>query len=209
MRSLGHLLQAARRRLFLDRAGYGRPLPREVLDREYATGAWAHFHEGPELPRQILLAGLVARFHPAAAVLDIGCGSGALAAQLQPFQPRRYLGLDLSPVGLDLARKLALRGCEFVEGDFERWRPEEKFEAIVFNESVGYAQDAGALLEGFIPSLTPDGHLLVSYYRSGNWQALWRRIDRVARSVASVTLSNPLGQSWDVCVLEPKSRLPS
>jgi SAM-dependent methyltransferase len=198
------LISRIHRRLFLDPAGYGRPLPREVLDGEYRSGAWSHFDALAERPRQLLVAGLAASLHPRPRVLDVGCGSGLLASLLQPHQPQRYLGIDLSGEGLARARALAVPQAEFLAEDFETWRPAEIFDVIILSECVGYARDPGALVSGLLPALAADGHFLVSYYRSGHWEALWRRIEAVASVISATTLSNPQGQTWDIKTLQPR-----
>jgi SAM-dependent methyltransferase len=196
------LITRIRRKLFLDRAGYGRPLPREVLDGEYRGGAWAHFDAPAELPRQLLVAGLAGSLHPRPRVLDVG--SGLMAALLQPHQPARYLGIDLAEEGLARARARAVPGAEFLAADFEEWRPAPgAFDVIILSECAGYAHDPGALVRHLLPGLAAGGHVLVSHYRSGHWAALWARLEAAAAVVSASTLANPQGQTWDIKVLQP------
>ncbi|MEN9662533.1 MAG: hypothetical protein RL324_1482 [Verrucomicrobiota bacterium] len=202
------LFTRLRRKFLLEPAGYGRPLPKEILDGEYRGGAWSHFHAPAELPRQLLVAGLAGKLHPQPRVLDVGCGSGLMAKLLQPHQPRRYLGIDLSDEGLTLARALALPGAEFRAENFETWRPAETFDIIILSECVGYARDPGALVQALLPALAPGGHLIISYYRSGHWKALWRRIEAGATVQTTTTLANPEGQTWDIKVLQSRPPQP-
>jgi trans-aconitate methyltransferase len=204
-----NLLSRLRRKFILDPAGYGRPLSREVLDGEYRGGAWAHFDSLAEQPRQLLVAGLAGTLHPRPRVLDIGCGSGLMARLLQPHQPARYLGIDLSEEGLARARALALPGAEFRAADFETWRPAETFDVLILSECVGYAHDPGALVGGLLPALAAGGHVIVSYYRSGHWEALWRRVEAVTTVLTTTTLSNPQGQTWDIKLLQPPGTPPA
>jgi SAM-dependent methyltransferase len=204
-----NLISRLRRKFILDPAGYGRPLSREVLDGEYRGGAWAHFDSLAERPRQLLVAGLAGTLHPRPRVLDIGCGSGLMAQLLQPYQPARYLGIDLSEEGLARARALGLPGAEFLAASFETWRPAETFDVVILSECVGYARDPGALVGGLLPALAGGGHAIVSYYRSGHWEALWRRIEAAATVLSTTTLSNPQGQTWDIKLLQPRAGTPS
>jgi SAM-dependent methyltransferase len=192
-----------RRRFLLEPAGYGRPIDRTALDGEYRSGAWAHFHELPELPRQSVIVGYVTQLHPHPAILDLGCGSGRLAQLFQPHPFRRYLGVDLSGEGIRMARGLSLDRCEFAEGDFETWRPAEKFDVIIFSECIGYARDPGALVAGFLPWLEAGGTVVISHFRFGHWQAHWRRIAPHARTFAATTVANANGQTWDIRLLRP------
>jgi trans-aconitate methyltransferase len=200
------LLTRLKYKYFEAPAGYGRPIPREAADAEYASGAWRHFHELPELARQAVIVVTVSQLHQNPAVLDVGCGSGKLAQLFQPYPCRRYLGVDFSTEGIRLARTLGLKGCEFVEGDFTTWRPKEMFDVIIFSECLGYAPDPGALTVAFLPFLMPVGQMIVSHFRFGHWQAFWRRLARHLRTLESTTLTNARGQTWDVKVLQPAGR---
>lgn len=197
------ILQRLRQKFILGPAGYGRPLDREVLDREYLTGAWDHFRQPPELARQILVAGLAAHWHPQPRILDVGCGSGRFAELLQPHRPARYLGVDKSPAGLAIARQLGLPGCEFVEGDLETWMTDERFDVIVLNEVLGYMSDPAKVMGPLAQALAPDGHLIASVFRSGHWQALWRRTEQVVTCLHATTVTNDRQQTWDIRVLQP------
>jgi len=197
------LVTRLRHRLLLAPAGYGRPVDQAAVDGEYRSGAWAHFHQLPELPRQSVIVGYVTTLHPNPAILDIGCGSGRLAQLFQPHPFRRYLGVDLSAEGIRLARKLKLGRCEFVEGNFETWRPVEKSDVIIFSECIGYAIDPGALVASFLPSLEPGGTVVISHFRFGHWQAHWRRVEQHLKVFEATTVANDRGQTWDIRLLRP------
>lgn len=183
--------------------GFGRPIPPAALDGEYLSGAWAHFHQLPELPRQSVIVGYVSQLHKQPAILDIGCGSGRLAQLFQSHPTRRYLGVDLSGEGIRMARALNLAGCEFTEGNFETWRPAEKFDVIIFSECIGYADDPGAMVAGFLPWLAPGGTVVISHFRFGHWAAHWRRVEKHLAVFEATTVANDRGQTWDIKLLRP------
>jgi SAM-dependent methyltransferase len=192
-------------KLVRDRAGYGRPVPKEALDGEYSSGHWDHFFGFAELPRNLVLAGAVHHFYPRPAVLDVGCGSGRLAEAFRLYPFSRYLGVDLSSEGVARARKLGLPGVEFLEGNYETWRPEGRFEAIIFNECIGYARDPAATLGAFAPHLTPDGRFFLSHFRFGSYAAQWRRMDAVCETEHATAVMSPEGQIWDIKILRPRA----
>lgn len=198
-----NLLARLLRKFLLQPAGYGHPISADVADGEYRSGAWAHFHHPTELPRQQAVVDYILHCHTRPTILDLGCGSGRLAQLLQPHQFHQYLGVDLSPEGLRQACALGLSRSEFIEGNFETWRPGKKFDVIVFNECLGYAHDPGATIAAFLPWLRPGGAVVVSYYRSGNWVALWRRIERHTVRIQETTVTNRQGQIWDIRLLRP------
>lgn len=193
-----------RRKFLLAPAGYGRPIPKDVLDNEYTSGSWAHFRELPELARQSVIVGAVTSLFPNPSILDLGCGSGRLAQLFSPHPFRRYLGVDISTAGLKLARELNLSRCDFIEGDFETWRPAEKFDVIMFSECIGYATDPGEVTAAFAEHLTPGGIVVISHFRFGYWQAHWRRVERRLAVFDSTTVTNLRGQTWDVKLLWPR-----
>jgi trans-aconitate methyltransferase len=188
-----------------DPAGYGRPIPKESLDREYSSGHWDHFFGFDELPRNLVIAGVVQHFFPRPAVLDLGCGSGRLATVFQRYPFSRYLGVDLSSEGVARARALGLPAMEFTEGNYETWRPEGRFEAIIFNECIGYARDPGATLAAFRGSLAEGGLFFLSHYRFGNYAAQWRRMEQVCEVAAATAVMSPAGQIWDIKILRPRA----
>ncbi len=182
--------------------GGGKPVPETALDAEYSSGNWDHFFDGRELPRYETLTGLI-RAHAAQPprLLDVGCGSGRLAAQFSPGELGAYLGVDLSGEGLQRAEQLGLADARFFHGDFETWRPGEAWDVIVFNEVIGYARDPGVTVAAFLPALAPGGVLIVSLYRWGNHAAIWRRIGRNATVLKSLEAGGPASVIWDIKVL--------
>lgn len=200
---LARLLHHAKRRFIDGPRGLGRPIDKEALDNEYRSGNWEHFFSYDELPRQLVLAGSIHHFHPGGSVLDLGCGSGRLAQLSSPYGFSRYLGVDISSEGIAKARALGLPGVEFMEASFETWRPPEKFDAISFNECIGYAHDPGAILQAFAPHLQPGGHFFISHHRFGNTAAQWRRMESFCTVCASTAVMGAKGNIWDIKVLQP------
>lgn len=190
-----------------DPAGYGRPVPREALDREYRSGAWDHFFGFDELPRHLVLAGAIHHFFPETpAVLDVGCGSGRLATVFRHYPFSRYLGVDVSGEAVARARALGLPRMEFTEGNYETWRPAGRFEAIAFNECIGYAQDPAATLAAFAAHLQPGGRFFVSHFRFGRHRAQWRRMESVCAVTHATSVMSADGrQVWDIKVLQPRA----
>jgi SAM-dependent methyltransferase len=188
-----------------DPSGYGRPVPTAALDAEYREGRWEHFFSFDELPRNLIIAGTVHQLFKEPAVLDIGCGSGRLAEVYRVYPFRRYVGVDVSREGLAKARKLNLPRVEWVEANYESWRPDTQFDAIIFNECIGYAADPVATLAAFARHLAPDGRFILSHYRFGSYAAQWRRMASVCDTLHATAVMSPQGQIWDIKVLSPKS----
>jgi trans-aconitate methyltransferase len=189
-----------------DPAGFGRPVPVDALDNEYRSGHWDHFFGFSELPRNLVLAGSIHHCFPdKPAVLDLGCGSGRLAATFRHYPFSRYLGVDVSAAGIERAKALALPNMEFGVGNYETWRPEGRFDAIAFNECIGYAQDPAATLAAFSAHLNPGGLFFLSHFRFGNYAAQWRRMAGVCDTVEATSVTDASGdKTWDIRILRPR-----
>jgi len=190
-----------------DPAGFGRPVPVDALDHEYRSGSWDHFFGFSELPRNLVLAGIINHCFPQnPAVLDLGCGSGRLATVFKNYPFSRYLGVDVSAAGIERATALALPHMEFRVGNYETWRPDGQFDAIAFNECIGYAQDPAATLAAFSAHLKPGGLFFLSHFRFGSYAAQWRRMAGVCDTVEAAAVTDASGdKTWDIKVLRPRA----
>lgn len=202
------MLTRAWRRLFFTlhgrRAGLGRPVPVEALDREYATGHWDHFFGPEERARHDALIELILAVHARPRLLDLGCGSGRLVSLLPADALADYLGVDVSAEGLRRARALALPPPRdrFEQHDFEAWTPARgAYDVITFNECLGYAPDPLRTARRFAAALAPGGAVIVSHFRSGNHEAFWRRLARDFAFPLKREATNTRGQTWDLRVL--------
>ncbi|MCC6765363.1 MAG: class I SAM-dependent methyltransferase [Deltaproteobacteria bacterium] len=130
-------------------------------------------------------ARLAAELAGCRATLDVGCGSGGLAAAMRAAGVPEVWGLDPSPYLLQLAAR-AHRGIRFVQGLAERTGfPAQRFEGIgacfLFHELPPRAADA-ALVE-LHRILVPGGRLVIAepsptQFRVRAWRALARREGR-------------------------------
>jgi len=191
-------------RLFHAPRGGGKPVSAAALDEEYRSGNWDHFTGPSEQARHEILLELIYAQGGKPAILDLGCGSGRLAAMLDPERISEHLGLDLSVEGLARARKLDLPHGQFQHGNFETWRPEKLYDLITFNECLGYATHPAITAATFADYLKPSGVLIISHFRYGNYVAVWKSLEQNFSVVAERTAINDQHQVWDLKVLRPK-----
>lgn len=107
---------------------------------------------------------------PFDAVLDVGCGTGAVLALLHEKYPdRRYVGLDLTPEMIEVARTKVAPGMEFVVGDAENLPfHEASFDAVLCSNSFHHYPNPAAFLAGALRVLRPGGRLILRDYTSSD-----------------------------------------
>jgi SAM-dependent methyltransferase len=113
---------------------------------------------------------LLARYYnlliPAgASVLEIGCGSGELLAQLHA---RRKVGVDLSDRQIELARTRVPEAELHVQAG-EKLLLDERFDCIIISDTLNLAADVQRLFEKLHAVAHPDTRLFVNFHNS-----LWR-----------------------------------
>ena len=101
----------------------GRLQPAETWEAQYAAGRWDFLAQLPELARFSILAGYIYHLKPGAAVLDTGCGQGALLGRLPGACYSRYVGIDLSGSAIAVAQKQQNERSTFLVADCEEYSP--------------------------------------------------------------------------------------
>lgn len=103
---------------------------------------------------------------PGERVLDLGCGTGHLTAELAD-QGAEVVGLDSAEDMLWEARELH-PGIEFVEGDIRKARFDKPFEAVFSNAALHWVTDAEAAVETIDAALRPGGRFVAEFGGAGN-----------------------------------------
>lgn len=155
--------------LVADAFGHGRG----VHPREYAR-----FHEisgellgaGPQSIATQLLAiqpGLAQRLERGMIVLEAGCGSGELLVELARRFPRsRFLGIDLSPDAIRLARRSQLRAgtnnLHFEQRNVLDGLKEAQYDLVIACGLLSSSPESGRMISSLHHAMSTDGILLVA-----------------------------------------------
>jgi 2-polyprenyl-3-methyl-5-hydroxy-6-metoxy-1,4-benzoquinol methylase len=139
---------------------------------EDAREFWNQRFQAPEYifgtEPNVFLAQQASRFKPGDRVLDVACGEGRNSVWLAGVGCN-VMGLDVSPLALEKARRLAHGRSvtvEYVEADIRDWQWEPtRFDAVVciFIQFAEPEQRA-RLFRGFTTTLKPGGILVLQGY---------------------------------------------
>jgi trans-aconitate methyltransferase len=121
---------------------------------------------------------------PGERVLDLGCGTGDLAAAIAARGPT-VVGLDASPEMLTAARA-KYTTLQFVQGDAANFRFDEPFDAVFSNAALHWVHDADGAARSIAVALKPRGRFVAELGSRGNIAAVINGVRRAATEVAHV-----------------------
>ncbi len=170
----------------------------DAYAREYAARTWRG--EALRLRRDRVLAVLDRVVPRGGAVLDVGCGPGALAPSLHA-RGHRFCGVDLSPGVLAVARRRhgALARTAFVRADMGRLPfADGRFDAVVAMGALEYTADPVASLAELARVARPGGHLVVTLPYHWSPYNRWHRFgERCYRRLTGRAWAGPLAARAD------------
>jgi SAM-dependent methyltransferase len=154
---------------------------RRLWNGEFAEGRWNCLDD---------TAGdfLYEHIHRAAyggSILDLGCGSGSTGTELDPAAYGSYVGVDISDVAIEKARRRSdAAGRRFknryLQSDIGSYVPDRQFDVILFRDSIYYlpAQQVIPTLRRYASYLEPQGVFIVRMFDTrGKYAALVRTIE--------------------------------
>lgn len=163
-----------------------------ILAREHLARVRAFYDAAPTEPQagarayRKLLAHYYNLLIPAgASVLEIGCGSGELLAQIKAS---RKVGIDISPAQIEAARRRAPEATFGVQAG-ELLELQETFDVIIVSDTLNLAADVQRLMERLQTVAHAETRLLVNFQNT-----LWRPLLSLAR-ILGLKASQPQN-SW-------------
>lgn len=133
-------------------------------------------------------------------MLEIGCGEALLQRRLAPSDYQRFVGVDISEVAINRAQAFAENRVRYLVADMQKLELDEKFDAVVFSESINYVPRRHDLLRNYARFLNEGGVFIISIYRNKSTAAIWTEIHSVAAAIDHAVTTNESGV-WDCEVL--------
>jgi trans-aconitate 2-methyltransferase len=97
---------------------------------------------------------------PGGTVVDLGCGTGELTAELhRQLGASETIGIDSSTAMLEQAALQTAPGLRFEHGDLAGWAPREPVDVVFANASLQWVPDHPAVLTSLVAGLAPSGQI--------------------------------------------------
>lgn len=102
-------------------------------------------------------------------ILDLGCGSGVLTERIPKELYSYFLGIDFSKESIRLANRKELPGAVFLVADIVKFKPEQVFDVIIFNEAFYYIPKnrRRKVFRTMKSHLSENGIFIVSMFQEG------------------------------------------
>lgn len=151
------------------------------------------------------LMATMSRYEGEGPILDIGCGDGLLEERYRVLSSVKIIAFDYSAVAIESAKKRGLRDVEFLCADSRTFRPQERFSAVVLNESLYYVDDYPGLLKDMSDLLKADGVFVISMHESSITARIWKNILRSYGLLQSVKITEESKNlTWHIRVLRAR-----
>lgn len=140
---------------------------RSSWEQEYSSGKWSCLGASAEFAHYAIVAAYIQISRRPISLLDIGCGEGQILKHLNLDLVAQYTGVDIAQAALDqiIPKRPQDR---FICSTLENFRPDAKWDVILFNEVLYYTFDPVANIKPLETALTAEGRMLVSIYKKKN-----------------------------------------
>jgi 2-polyprenyl-3-methyl-5-hydroxy-6-metoxy-1,4-benzoquinol methylase len=143
----------------------------ETIGQEELRARRAHAYENPRPEVQALVP------REARRVLDLGCSSGALGAEIKARQDAQVVGVELDPAYAEEARE-RLDGCLIADvEELFAGEPEDelgRFDCVVAADLLEHLRDPWSTLRSAVRLLDPGGSVVVSLPNIRFWETFWQ-----------------------------------
>jgi SAM-dependent methyltransferase len=179
--------------------------PQARWNHQYAKGVWDSLKNPIEFERQKVCKSFFDTHKPNGSLLEIGCGEGMLIEYI--FEGKgygQYLGIDVSDLVIKNCQKLANERTKFIVADMDNLVLPQKYDVIMFNETIYYASNITQVLTNCIQNiLTNNGIFVISIHQHKNSSEHWKEIHESLQTIDNQQVTNERS-TWVIEVLKPK-----
>lgn len=144
---------------------YGPSRIKKLLwDKEFSAGQWNFIDD----TTGDCIYESLEKYANHGSILDLGCGPGNTANELDTHVYQQYVGVDISEAALEKARRRTVENGRygknlFVQDDFVGYKPTQQFDIVLFRESIYHVPIAKIkeTLDRYANYLKPHGVLIV------------------------------------------------
>ncbi|TCD07705.1 class I SAM-dependent methyltransferase [Pedobacter frigidisoli] len=188
----------------LSKYGFGNRVSKSIWDTQFQSGFWDYLYSADEKLHYQLIAELVKQQSKETKLLDVGCGQGVLYSYLKHnILSSDYLGIDISDSAISLA-SASFPESRFLQVDFDHQDLDEKFDLIIFNESLYYFNQPLRTIEKCIAkNLNEKGALVISMCDFKGHDIIWQKLQTKYQFRSLTEIENDKNQKWRVGVFKP------
>lgn len=155
---------------------------KQMWDAEFTQGTWNYLDITTNDP----VYQHIAKSIKGGSILDLGCGTGNTANELDENAYRNYVGVDISSVAIERARKRTKENgraskSRFFQSDVADYVPNQQFDVILFRESIYYIprERIKTTLERYSKYLKKNGTFIMRMYsKKGKFKGIITTIEK-------------------------------
>lgn len=183
----------------------GTRLSKSVWESQFSSGHWDRLYNQDERDHYLTICDFYNTYSPGKSILDVGCGQGVLYHYLreQANIGIGYLGIDISSTAIEKAKQ-RFQNANFTQIDFDRNKINEKFDVIIFNETLYYFdRPVEKIEECKRANLNDSGLFIVSMCEYDGHGLIWEELEKKYEFLKLQVIKNENGQQWKVSIFKP------
>lgn len=169
-------------------------IKQRLWNREFSKGQWVDLQSSPG----DFVYKYIEKYANKGSILDLGCGLGNTSVELETNAYTNYIGVDISDVALEQAKKKASDSArskknEYIQCDICDYVPNGQFDVILFRDSIYYVpmRRIKAMLDRYSQYLKQHGVFIVRMWSvSGSYKSILDMIDSRFQAVERGMLPN-------------------
>ncbi|RZJ76613.1 MAG: class I SAM-dependent methyltransferase [Flavobacterium sp.] len=182
----------------------GTRLSKSVWESQFSSGHWDRLYYQDERDHYLTICEFYNTYSPGKSILDVGCGQGVLYHYLQEEANigGGYMGIDISSTAIEKAKQ-RFESANFMQIDFDRSKINEKFDAIIFNETLYYFdRPIEKIEECKLNNLNDGGLFIVSMCEYDGHGLIWEELEKKYEFLKLQVIKNENGQQWKVGIFK-------